>query len=317
VFFGLTVGCTQNAAVMQEKEAEIKPAEKKKKVLIIGGGIAGMEAARVAARLRTGLISKILADISEAEVIVAGGKGVGSRENFQMLRDLADIIGAAVAGSRISIDNGWVERERQIGQSGKAVAPLLMISCGISGASAHVIGMKNAKKVIAINKDQGAAIFKLATLGVGGDQRDVVKLEFSIDNDRECILNRRVARGDRVIVKGILPALFTIDMGINIPRYPTVISRLRAASKMERLSVKMLDSGNGFQTLKVINFSEPKLRASRLGPDPSLSPQERVKWMMTGGVSEKKGDKVSGNPENCASKIIDFLIQNRVISQRK
>jgi electron transfer flavoprotein alpha subunit len=113
-------------------------------------------------------------DISEAEIIIAGGKGVASKENFQMLWQLADILGAAVGGSRISVDNSWVERERQIGQTGKAVAPLLLISCGISGASAHVIGMKSAKKVIAINKDSGAAIFKQATLEVVGDLHHII-----------------------------------------------------------------------------------------------------------------------------------------------
>jgi electron transfer flavoprotein alpha subunit len=112
--------------------------------------------------------------ISEAELIVSGGKGVKDEAHFQLIRDLADAIGAAVAGSRIAVDNQWIGRERQIGQSGEMVSPSLMISCGISGANAHVFGMRDTQTVIAINTDKAAPIMKLADLGVVGDLHEII-----------------------------------------------------------------------------------------------------------------------------------------------
>ncbi len=112
--------------------------------------------------------------ISEAELIVSGGKGVKDAESFQLIRDLADAIGAAPAGSRMAVDNQWIGRERQIGQSGEMVAPDLMISCGISGANAHTFGMRDTKTLIAINKDKTAPIMKLADLGVVGDLHEII-----------------------------------------------------------------------------------------------------------------------------------------------
>lgn len=112
--------------------------------------------------------------ISEAELIVSGGKGVRDAEHFQLIRDLADAIGAAFAGSRMAVDNQWIGRERQIGQSGEMVSPDLMISCGISGANAHTFGMRDTKTLIAINKDKTAPIMKLADLGVVGDLHEII-----------------------------------------------------------------------------------------------------------------------------------------------
>ncbi|MFO7965170.1 MAG: electron transfer flavoprotein subunit alpha/FixB family protein [Desulfobacterales bacterium] len=113
-------------------------------------------------------------DITDAEMIVSGGKGVDDEEGFKLIHDLADALGAAVAGSRPAVDNRWIGRERQIGQSGKTVSPVLMISCGISGASAHTFGMRDTKNLIAINTDKTAPIMKFADLGVAGDLRAIL-----------------------------------------------------------------------------------------------------------------------------------------------
>lgn len=113
-------------------------------------------------------------DLADAEVIVAGGRGMGSKENFQVLWELAGLIGAAVGGSRVARDEGWIAPERQIGQTGKFIAPKLLISCGISGASQHVLGMREAKAVIAINRDKNAPIHKLADVKIVGDVMEII-----------------------------------------------------------------------------------------------------------------------------------------------
>ena len=113
-------------------------------------------------------------DISDAQLIVSGGKGVKDENSFTLIHDLADALGASVAGSRVAVDNQWVGKERQIGQSGKTVSPDLMISCGISGASAHTFGMRDTKTLIAINNDKAAPIMKLADLGVVGDLHEIL-----------------------------------------------------------------------------------------------------------------------------------------------
>jgi electron transfer flavoprotein alpha subunit len=115
-------------------------------------------------------------DITEAERIVTAGRGVEDEEGFHYIQELADLLEASVGGSRSAVDNGWIGRQRLIGQSGKTVSPKLIISCGISGASAHVLGMKEAKTIIAINKDQNSPIMKLADLGVVGNFRKIAPI---------------------------------------------------------------------------------------------------------------------------------------------
>ncbi len=115
-------------------------------------------------------------DITDAELIVAGGKGAGDNEGFQLIRDVAEALNASIAGSRVAMDCGFIDRSRQIGQSGKTVSPDLIISCGISGASAHTIGMRDSKTVIAINTDKNAKMIKMADLGVVGDLRDILPI---------------------------------------------------------------------------------------------------------------------------------------------
>jgi electron transfer flavoprotein alpha subunit len=113
-------------------------------------------------------------DLAEADVIVAGGRGVGGREGFRLLVELASLLGGAVAASRPVIDAGWVPPHRQVGQSGRTVAPSLYIACGISGAPHHLVGMRESKTVVAINSDRNAPVFGLADLGIVGDLHEVL-----------------------------------------------------------------------------------------------------------------------------------------------
>jgi electron transfer flavoprotein alpha subunit len=113
-------------------------------------------------------------DLSAADVIVAGGRGVGGKEKFQIVFDLADALGAAVGASRPPCDSEWVAHERQIGSSGQVVAPKLYFAVGISGAIQHVVGMRGSQCIVAINKDANAAIFQEATYGIVGDLHEVL-----------------------------------------------------------------------------------------------------------------------------------------------
>ena len=113
-------------------------------------------------------------NLKGARIIVAGGAGVGSKENFKLLYDLADAIGGAVGASRAAVDLGYCEHERQIGQTGVTVRPALFISCGISGAVQHIAGMQDSAKIIAINTDKDAPIFKIAHYGIVGDLGAVI-----------------------------------------------------------------------------------------------------------------------------------------------
>ncbi|MBI3017416.1 MAG: electron transfer flavoprotein subunit alpha/FixB family protein [Deltaproteobacteria bacterium] len=112
---------------------------------------------------------KTSVDITKAKIIVSGGRGVGKKENFQLIKDLAQALGAEYAASRPVVDNEWVERDRQVGSSGKVVSPTLYIACGISGAIQHIAGMKKSSVIVAINKDPEAPIFNVATYGIVGD----------------------------------------------------------------------------------------------------------------------------------------------------
>jgi electron transfer flavoprotein alpha subunit len=114
-------------------------------------------------------------DVSEAEMILAGGKGLGNKETFQRLEELADLLGASVGGSRPAVDNQWIVFDRQIGQSGKTVAPRIYIACGISGSSYHVMGMKDSKLIIVINRDRKAPFLQTADVGVVGDANEVIE----------------------------------------------------------------------------------------------------------------------------------------------
>jgi electron transfer flavoprotein alpha subunit len=113
-------------------------------------------------------------DLTEAEVIVAGGRGVGSAEAFGLIEQLAHLMGAAVAASRPAVDAGWAPYERQVGLSGKTVAPRLYVACGISGVNHHVVGMRDSRAIVAIDRDPQAPIFQIADVKIVGDLHEVL-----------------------------------------------------------------------------------------------------------------------------------------------
>ena len=113
-------------------------------------------------------------DITDAKILVSGGRGVGGSAGYEPLRELAAELGGEVSSSRIGVDSGWIERERQVGQTGKTVHPQLYIACGISGAIQHQAGMEDSEFILAINTDVHCPMMQLADLGIVGDLKKIV-----------------------------------------------------------------------------------------------------------------------------------------------
>ena len=113
-------------------------------------------------------------NIEDADFLVAGGRGLGKAEGFELCKDLADALGGAVAATRAVVDAGWYPYAAQIGQTGKTVAPKLYLAAGISGAIQHKVGMQNSENIVAINKDANAPIFEFSDLGIIGDLNKIL-----------------------------------------------------------------------------------------------------------------------------------------------
>ena len=172
-----TIACTDHRPQM----ATVRPGvfSKLKEDKVNAGKIETVKANISQADIRTKIVkvvkeNKAIEDIAEAKILISGGRGVGNKETFKLLEELAEVMGGTVSASRAAIENNWLDKNYQVGQTGKTVRPNVYIACGISGAIQHVAGMQDSDVIIAINKDENAAIMKLADYAIVGDLNKVI-----------------------------------------------------------------------------------------------------------------------------------------------
>jgi len=147
------------------------PPDASRKPTVVKGAV---DAAARAKATGTSAAGEGKVELTEAQIIVSGGRGLKGPEHFHLVQGLADALGAAVGASRAVVDAGWVEHQMQVGQTGKTVSPTLYVACGISGAIQHLAGMSSSRYIVAINKDPDAPIFKVADYGILGDVFEVL-----------------------------------------------------------------------------------------------------------------------------------------------
>lgn len=154
------------------KRGEYDPARKGEIVAVSAKGISSRT--KVVETVKE--VAETAINLQDANIIVAGGRGMGGEKGFQLLNELAAVLGASVAASRAAVDEGWIPYRHQVGQTGKTVGPKIYIACGISGAVQHLVGMQSSDIIIAINKNPDAPIFSVATYGIVGDVHEIVPL---------------------------------------------------------------------------------------------------------------------------------------------